>query len=158
MKSFIGLLLGLVGSAVAADTPAAPGLTYLYSLNCTLGQALPVGAGPHGTRTVIPITGGSFSGPRLSGKVLDLGADWGLIDKDGTFSADTRYHLQTDDGAHIFIRTAGPAQADGKIHLSIKFETGSEKYYWLNNIVAVGVLTAGNGYVAIDGWQLESPQ
>lgn len=93
-----------------------------------------------------------------TGKVLDLGADWGLIDKDGTFSADTRYHLQTDDGAHIFIRTAGPAQADGKIHLSIKFETGSEKYYWLNNIVAVGVLTAGNGYVAIDGWQLESPQ
>lgn len=70
MKSFIGLLLGLVGSAVAADTPAAPGLTYLYSLNCTLGQALPVGAGPHGTRTVIPITGGSFSGPRLSGTLL----------------------------------------------------------------------------------------
>ncbi|KAL2165661.1 hypothetical protein VTG60DRAFT_4065 [Thermothelomyces hinnuleus] len=138
MKGFLGLLLGLAASAAAADTPAAPGLTYLYSLNCTLGQALPVGAGPHGTRTVIPITGGTFSGPRLS--------------------ADTRYHLQTDDGAHIFIRTAGPAQEDGKIHLSIKFETGSEKYYWLNNIVAVGVLTTGNGYVAIDGWQLESPR
>jgi hypothetical protein len=36
------------------------------------------------------------------------------------------------------------------------FETGSEKYYWLNNVVAVGVLNAGNGYVAIDGWVMES--
>lgn len=90
--------------------------------------------------------------------MLNLGADWGLIDKDGTFSADTRYHLQTDDNAHIFIRTAGPAQASGKIHLRMEFETGSSKYYWLNNIVAVGVLTAGNGYVAIDGWQLDSPK
>jgi hypothetical protein len=90
--------------------------------------------------------------------VLNVGADWGLIDKEGTFSADTRYQLQTDDGAHIFIRTSGPAQADGKIHLRMEFETGNSKYYWLNNIVAVGVLTPGNGYVAIDGWQLDSPK
>ncbi|KAL2179562.1 uncharacterized protein P884DRAFT_157777, partial [Thermothelomyces heterothallicus CBS 202.75] len=79
-----------------------------------------------------------------TGKVLNLGADWGLIDKDETFSADTRYHLQTDDGAHIFIRTAGPARANGKVQLSIKFETGSQRYYWLNKIVAVGVLTGSS--------------
>lgn len=93
-----------------------------------------------------------------TGKVLDLGADWGLVDKDGTFSADTRYQLQTDDGAHIFIRTSGPAQPDGHLHLRMVFETGSEKYYWMNNIVAVGILTTGNGFVSIDGWQLESPE
>jgi hypothetical protein len=93
-----------------------------------------------------------------TGKVLNLGADWGLIDKDGTFSADTRYQLQTDDGAHIFIRTSGPAQADGKLHLRMEFETGNADYYWLNKIVAVGVLTAADGYVLIDGWQLESPK
>jgi hypothetical protein len=93
-----------------------------------------------------------------TGKVLDLGADWGLVDKDGTFSADTRYQLQTDDGAHIFIRTSGPAQPDGHLHLRMVFETGSQKYYWLNNIVAVGILTTGNGFVSIDGWQLESPK
>jgi hypothetical protein len=94
----------------------------------------------------------------ITGKVLDLGADWGLVDKNGTFSADTRYQLQTDDGANIFIRTEGPSQPDGHLHLRMKFETGSAKYYWLNNIVAVGILTSGNGYVLIDGWQLESPK
>ncbi|KAK4149242.1 hypothetical protein C8A00DRAFT_38163 [Chaetomidium leptoderma] len=157
VKSLLTTLLCLSTSALGA-TPAAPGLTYLYSLTCTLGQALDVGKGPHGTRTVIPITGGTFSGPRLSGKVLNLGADWGLVDTEGTFSADTRYQLQTDDGAHIFIRTSGPAQADGKIHLRMVFETGSAKYKWLNNIVAVGVLTTGGGGVQIDGWQLDSPK
>jgi hypothetical protein len=86
-----------------------------------------------------------------------LGADWGLTDNKGTFNADTRYNLQTNDGANIFIQTSGPAQADGKLHLRMIFETGSEKYYWLNNIVAVGVLQPGNGYVVIDGWQINSP-
>ncbi|KAK4111737.1 hypothetical protein N656DRAFT_711383 [Canariomyces notabilis] len=154
------LCLSACATSVLASPqiPAAPGLTYLYSLNCTLGPSIQVGGGPHGTRVVIPIIGGTFSGPQLSGKVLNLGADWGLVDKNGTFSADTRYQLQTDDGAHIFIRTSGPAQPDGHLHLRMVFETGSAKYYWLNNIVAVGVLTSRNGYVLIDGWQLESPK
>lgn len=93
-----------------------------------------------------------------TGKVLDLGADWGLVDNDGTFSADTRYQLETDDGAHIFIRTSGPAQPDGRVHLRMVFETGSAKYYWLNNIVAVGILRPGTGHVMIDAWQLETPE
>ncbi|KAL2115186.1 hypothetical protein VTJ04DRAFT_10849 [Mycothermus thermophilus] len=145
-------------TALAQSTPKAPGLTYLYSLNCTLGVPYSVGNGPHGNRVVIPITGGTFSGPRLKGRIANLGADWGLVDKDGLFSADTRYHLQTDDGAHIFIRTSGPTQADGTIHLRIIFETGHQKYYWLNNIIAVGVLRAGGGGVSIDAWQLDSPK
>ena len=92
---------------------------------------------------------------RCAGKVLNLGADWGLIDSKGVFNADTRYQLLTDDGAHIFIRTSGPAQADGRLHLRLQFETGSAKYWWLNNIIAVGILKAGDGIVWIDAWMLE---
>lgn len=75
------------------------------------------------------------------------------------FSADTRYNLVTDDGANIFIQTSGPKQPDGPLHLRILFETGHPAYYWLNNIVAVGILRPwddGPG-IAIDAWQLESP-
>ncbi|KAK4098464.1 hypothetical protein N658DRAFT_431912 [Parathielavia hyrcaniae] len=152
-------LSACAGSVCASPkTPSPPGLTYLYSVNCTLAPPIPVGSGPHGSRLVIPIVGGTFSGPKLNGKVLNLGADWGLVDKNGLFSADTRYQLQTDDGANIFIRTSGPAQPDGKLHLRMIFETGHPKYYWLNNVVAVGILTSGPGYVWIDGWQLESPK
>ncbi|KAF2732600.1 hypothetical protein EJ04DRAFT_440675 [Polyplosphaeria fusca] len=143
--------------ALAQNPPAAPSLTYLYTLNATLADGIPIGKGPKGDRVAIPITGGTFSGPKLNGKVLNLGADWGVTDSKGTFSADTRYNLQTDDGANIFIQTNGPGQADGKLHLRMVFETGSEKYYWLNNIVAVGVLKAGKGYVVIEGWMMNSP-
>jgi hypothetical protein len=70
MKSLLTSVLCLAASAVSAcaqNAPAAPSLTYLYSLNCTLGASLDVGGGPHGSRVVIPITGGTFSGPKLKG-------------------------------------------------------------------------------------------
>lgn len=60
----------LAGRAQTPGPPAAPKtpkLTFLYSLNCTLGPSLDVGATPVGSRVVIPITGGTFSGPKLSG-------------------------------------------------------------------------------------------
>lgn len=179
-----------------ATTPSPPGLTFLYTLNCTLGTVLDIGYGPRGHRVAIPITGGYFKGPRLSGEIAlftpdlptppgqcgmeqvavqaggrgfsqltlhagtvsDLGADWGITDNStGIFSADTRYNLVTDDGANIFIQTSGPQQPDGHLHLREVFETGHPAYYWLNNIVAVGILTSGDGWVSIDSWQLESP-
>ncbi|KAI1334454.1 hypothetical protein F5Y15DRAFT_289832 [Xylariaceae sp. FL0016] len=155
MRYLLAFILAYIQLALADPTP--PGLTYLYTVNATLGTSIDVGTGPEGQRTVIPITGGTFSGPKLSGIVLNLGADWALTDQYGTSHPDTRYQLQTDDGANIFIRTNGPAQADGHIHLRTTFETGHEDYYWLNNVVAVGILTSGTGYVVIDTWQLVSP-
>ena len=107
-----------------------------------------------------PIIGGTFAGPRLKGKILDVGADWGLTDiQTGIFSADTRYNFQTDDGAHIFLQTSGPAQPNGNLHLRAVFETGDKKYYWLNNVVTLGVLrnveTYATGFLLrIDVWHV----
>ena len=71
-KTILALLLSLSAAVSASQhadkkPPAAPGLTFLYSLNCTLAPPILVGAGPHGSRVVIPIIGGTFSGPKLSG-------------------------------------------------------------------------------------------
>ncbi|ETS74490.1 hypothetical protein PFICI_14356 [Pestalotiopsis fici W106-1] len=150
-------LLSVAMPTVTAATPAAPGLTYLYTANVTLGTKFSMGVGPYGERVAIPIIGGTFSGPNLNGTILNLGADWGWTDTHNnqvTFHPDTRYQLRTSDGANIFIQTEGPKQADGTIHLREKFETGSPDYYWLNNIVAIGILTSGDGYVVIDTWQV----
>lgn len=57
-------------SAQTVAVPKTPGLTFLYSLNCTLGESLPVGNVPEGNRVVIPITGGTFAGPRIAGTSL----------------------------------------------------------------------------------------
>ncbi|KAJ5352751.1 hypothetical protein N7541_003565 [Penicillium brevicompactum] len=150
--------------SVVASPPAAPELSFLYTayVECE-GDLMDTSIGPHGQRKAIPIVGGNFTGPHLSGKIENVGADWGLTDpRTNIFSADTRYNLRTDDGADIFIQTAGPKAPDGHLHLRLIFETGSPKYYWLNNVLAIGVLTSGlpsNGnlkVLRIDAWNFAS--
>ena len=140
-------------SALAAEDLPAPELSYLYTAYVYCRGTLMNEDGPKGTRRAIPIVGGNFTGPRLSGmetttppdkvdtdtlagQILDLGADWGTADpKTGIFSADTRYNLRTDDGADIFIQTSGPKAPSGNLHLRLMFETGHEDYYWLNSVL-----------------------
>lgn len=93
-----------------------------------------------------------------TGEVLNLGADWNYLDNQGVSHPDTRYSLRTDDGENIYIKTAGSNQADGLTYLRGIYETGSEKYFWLNYITAVGILRSGGGdFVLIDMWYITSP-
>lgn len=90
--------------------------------------------------------------------MLNLGADWNYQDNQGVTHPDTRYSLRTDDGENIYIKTAGSDQGDGTTHLRGIYETGSEKYFWLNYVTAVGILRGGAGnYVLIDMWYITSP-
>src|SRR5205823_7394195 len=60
-----------------------------------------LGAVPHGTRVIAPITSGTFEGPRLRGRVLPGGGDWTLLRSDAVLELDLRITLETDDGALI---------------------------------------------------------
>ncbi|SMY21189.1 unnamed protein product [Zymoseptoria tritici ST99CH_1A5] len=143
------------------EEPTAPGLVFLYTAYAVCNNAIYATQGPRGIRTAIPIVGGNFTGPRLAGKVLPTGSDWGLTDpQTGIFSADTRYNLQTDDGANLFLQTSGPSTASGSLHLRVVIETGDKAYYWLNNIVAIGILnrveaSEDSFVLRIDVWHLE---
>ena len=62
--------------AQAASTPpAAPRLEFAMELHVQLGAPLEVGQVPRGRRRIVPIVGGTFSGPAIKGKVLGGGAD-----------------------------------------------------------------------------------
>jgi len=65
---FMAILAG--ASLAAAQTP--PPLEFLFSANVTVGQQRVLGPGPSGTRVVIPVTGGTFAGPKLSGRATLL--------------------------------------------------------------------------------------
>ena len=88
----------------------------------------------------------------------------GLTDpQTGIFSADTRYNFRTHDGANILLQTSGPAQPRGGLQLRVLFETGDKDYYWLNNVVAVGLLSSvgerkpGESYfLKIDVWHVST--
>ena len=126
----------------------------LLKAEITLQPPLELGDTPLGRRRIIHITGGSFSGARLSGRVLAGGADWQVIRADGVADLDARYTLGTSDGALIYVRNRGyrhgPAdiiqklaageQVDEKLYYmrtTPSFETGDERYAWLNRIVCV---------------------
>ena len=75
----------------------------LLNADITLAAPQELGETPQGRRRIINITGGSFRGERLSGKVLPGGADWQVIRADGVADLDARYTLEPTDGALIYV-------------------------------------------------------
>lgn len=56
-----------ISQQLDTTTPTAPGYTFLYTANITISDGIDFGTSPFNHRTVYPITGGSFLGPRLNG-------------------------------------------------------------------------------------------
>jgi len=99
-----------------------------------------IGVTPHGALSIFPVTGGTFEGERLRGKVLAGGGDWVAARTDGTFDLDLRVTLETDDGALIHMTFTG-VRDDASHYLRTlpRFETAAPKYTFLNCLLAVGI-------------------
>lgn len=134
---------------------AVPQLEPLFRAEITLAAAQELGDGPQGRRRIIPITGGTLAGPRLSGRVLPGGADWQLIRPDGVAFLDARYTIETDDGALVYVRNQGYRHGPPEIIARLAkgdavesalyymrtapwFETSDARYAWLNRTLCVG--------------------
>ena len=126
----------------------------LLKASIALAAAQELGEAPLGRRRIVPISGGSFSGAKLRGRVLPGGADWQLVRADGVVDLDARYTLETDDGALIYVRNRGyrhgPAEVMRRLaageavdpalyymRTTPRFETGDARYAWLNRMVCV---------------------
>src|SRR5262249_14277892 len=85
-----------------------PALSRVYRLEATLGEPLDLGDIAEGRRRIVPLIGGSFTGPELKGKLLPgASADWQIVLPDGTALGDIRYTLQTDDGDLLYVQSRG---------------------------------------------------
>ncbi len=125
----------------------------LMEFSVDLEEAQEIGATPHGNRRIVYIKGGEFEGPKLKGQVLPGGGDWLLIRPDGAGELDVRATMRTDDGHLIYCYYRGVFHGgtdSGELYFRTTpyYETGSEKYGWLNQIVAVGVGTFTEGRVS----------
>lgn len=104
-------ILTVLGCGVALialqQTPAAPKLEFAFEIHAEVGKPDEVGAVPGGTRRVIPILGGTFTGPGLKGKILPGGADHQLLQPDGFTQLEARYVLQTEQGELIYVNNRG---------------------------------------------------
>jgi len=149
-----------------------PNLTHVCTLMVMLDPIREMGAGRAGHRRIIPIIGGTVSGPRLSGKIMNLGADWQTIFQNGLAELDTRYAMETDDGAVIEIINYGfrhgpkevlDAVARGEdvdpasyyMRTHARLETGDPRYEWVNKTLFVGVGARMQQSVKVDLYAIE---
>jgi hypothetical protein len=132
-------------------------LTRVYRLEATVGEALELGEIAEGRRRIVPLTGGTFTGPELNGKLLPgSSADCQLLLPDGTALGDIRYTLQTNDGALLYVQSRGVRHGSPEVlarlargedvdaseytfRTSTQIETAAPALDWLNKGVFIGV-------------------
>lgn len=134
--------------------PQPPALEHLFTLTATLRERPPALLNaPQGSRVIVTVTVGHFQGPKLRGTVDNSGGDWVSLRADGTIKLDVRILLRTDDGADIFMRYEGVGvRIDGQLKLVTAplFETGDERYAWLNTTQAVATGSSANNVVTYE--------
>lgn len=157
-------LIGGVGAAsllpaarpsAAANAPAAssgPGelsplkTEFVLEIRATLAPTLDMGAGANGVRRLVPITGGTFEGPKLRGVIEPGGGDWQLVRPDGVTSVEAKYTLRAGDGTLISVTNRGiivpAASPSGASYVRTvpEFEVAIGPHDWLNRAVFVGSL------------------
>jgi hypothetical protein len=128
---------------------------FTLRLQVAYDRVQPVGALPIGMRSIFPVDGGTFEGPRLKGEVLASGADWVLWRSDDVMLIDVRTALLTHDGALISMQYTGLAYTktveageafrrrevapydEIYVRTTPRFETSDPRYLWLNKVIAV---------------------
>lgn len=140
--------------------PKAPELEYVVTLKVSLGQAYSVGDNGKGTRTIIPITGGTFEGPDIKGEVLPGGADY-QMQVEGRTEIEAIYCIRTDDGVTIHVRNNGIIKMGGGamyFRCAPKFEAPKDsKYAWLNECLFLCQPSFGGGFngITLDVWKVK---
>jgi Protein of unknown function (DUF3237) len=134
-----------------------PRLTQVYRLEATLGQPLDLGDISQGHRRIVPLAGGTFTGPELSGILVPgASADWQIVLPDGTALGDVRYTLQTAGGDLLYVRSRGVRHGSPEVlarlgrgedvdaseytfRTSTQIETASPALDWLNKGIFISV-------------------
>ena len=120
-------------------------LVPLCEIDIVLADPIFVGDGSQGLRLIYEVASTKVTGERLRGTgVGNASADWVLVHGD-VATVDVRCTFQTDDGALVLATYRGrtnlagtPVTEAGAIYVAPTFETGDERYAWLNSVQAVG--------------------
>jgi hypothetical protein len=145
-----------------------PSLKRVYRLEATLGDPLDLGDLARGRRRIVPLTGGTFTGPELNGTLLPgASADWQTILPDGTTLGDIRYTLQTVGGHLLYVQSRGVRHGSPEVlarlgrgedvdaskytfRTSTQIETAAADLNWLNQGIFISVAGRQAGTVTYE--------
>jgi hypothetical protein len=143
----------------ASEPQLALRSTYLGTLDVAIDRFIEVGRTPLGVRRFAVLGEGTLKGPMINAKVLPGGSDLLLRGSDGAGHPDVRLAVETDDGAIVLVTYQGiRVVADGREdywRCTPTFHTSSDKYGWLNGIIAVAKGRMGQGGVVYDIFQID---
>jgi hypothetical protein len=123
---------------------------------------------PAGQRRVIPIAGGTFDGPVMSGEILRGGADWQIMAPDGSAIVEARYTLRERRAGELILvnsrgvrtgppevlaalRRGEPREPDEYyFRTAVTLEAGPGDYEWVNRALFVAVAARGPSSVVYD--------
>jgi hypothetical protein len=124
-------------------TTVAIELVPLCTATITLRDPIMLPNTPSGTRTIVEVAAAKLEGERLSGTMKGAAAaDWATIGPDMTCTLDVRSTFETHDGALVYTYYRGRIDlskppGESPVYAAPLFETGDERYAWLNRIQAV---------------------
>lgn len=149
----------------------APGLEFVMEARVSVGAAQEIGCTAAGERRIVPITGGTFEGPGLRGRVLPGGADWQIIRADATAELDARYTLEMESGGLIYVRNRAIRHGSPEVLRRLRegipvfkseyyfrstpvFETAIPELRWMTRTVFIGDGERFPESVAIRFWRV----
>ena len=153
------------------ETRVSPHLEFALELRVNIGPALELGGGSFGLRRMVPVTGGSFRGPGISGRVLPGGADWQFIDRDGLTLVDSHCVIETSDAVRIEMSNPGIRHGAQDVldriaagepvspsqyyfRTTPRFHPPEGKYEWLRRSIFVGNAERYADLVIVNVWKV----
>lgn len=137
---------------------------WLMKLQGTIPQ--PVVVSP--SLMVFNVLDAKIESPRLNAKILSPSGDWVQVQNNGNWKLDVRLLMEADDGSPIYVHYNGVLRMDPGLGERLAsgeeipgdqiyfrsapyFQTPSQKYGWLNSILAIGKIRSfGGGNVVYD--------
>ena len=152
------------------EVRVSPRLEFALERRVSIGPVFELGWGSFRLRRTISITGGTFRGPGISGRVLPGGADWRFVDRDGLTLADAHCVIETADALRIEVSNPGirhgaqdvldriaagepAAPSQYYFRTAPRFYPPNRKYDWLKKSIFVGDAERHPKLVILSVWE-----
>jgi muconolactone delta-isomerase len=145
-----------------------PQISPVYRLEASLGEPIELGDTAAGHQRIVPLTGGTFTGPEIFGTLIPgASADWQTQLPDGTVLGDIRYVLQTESGEFLYVQSHSIRHGSPEVlarlsrgedvdptkytfRTSTQITTASRELDWLNKGIFVSVAARQAGCVTYE--------